>query len=117
MDELLKTFIEEYEGAQEQLDKERYKNATILFSKALFALCDSIIESSLKKLPKNHTERFRILEQHFPEIYETVDNIFGHYTDAYSKPVLKEACEKIKDGIKKIIRDNKVPDEIKEIAG
>ncbi|MFH1063683.1 MAG: hypothetical protein V1729_01235 [Candidatus Woesearchaeota archaeon] len=117
MEELAKTFIEEYEGAQEQLQKERYKNATILFSKAIFALCDSMIESTLKKLPKNHNERFRILEQHFPDTYNIVDDIFSNYTDAYSKPVLKETCEKIKDGIRKIIRNNKVSDEIKRIAG
>jgi len=94
--ELEKTFLEEFEGAQEQLEKERFKNAAILFSKALFALCDLIIYSKLNKLPKNHGERFRILKEYFPEIYSGVDNIFSHYTDAYSKPVLKETCEKIK---------------------
>lgn len=117
MDELVKTFLEEYEGALEQLEKERYKNATILFSKALFALCDVVIYSKLAKLPKNHGERFRILEAYFPEIYAFVDEVFSHYTDAYSKPILKKACEKIKDGIKKISRDTELPEKIKEIIG
>ena len=70
MEEIKKTFLEEYEGAEEQLNKGRYKNAAILSSKALFALCDFLIYSKLSKLPKNHTERFRILEEYFPEIYE-----------------------------------------------
>lgn len=116
MEELEKTFIEEYEGAAEQLEKKRYKNATILFSKSIFALCDLIINSKLNKLPKNHTERFRILEEYFPEVYSIVDDVFSHYTDAYSKPILKETCEKIKNGIKKIIKHNKVPEEIKRIV-
>lgn len=115
MEELEKTFIEEYEGAVEQLEKDRYKNATILFSKALFALCDFIIYSKLKKFPKNHSERFRILEEYFPDTYNTVDRIFSNYTDAYSKPILKETCGEIKDGIKKIISNNELPEKIKKI--
>jgi len=115
MKELEKTFLEEYEGAKEEFIKERYKNATILFSKSLFALCDIIIFSKLKKLPKNHTERFRILEQYFHDVYEIVDGIFSHYTDAYSKPVLKETCEEIKDGIKKIRKDYELPKGIKKV--
>ncbi|MFC1800716.1 hypothetical protein ACFLYT_01535 [Nanoarchaeota archaeon] len=117
MEELENTFIEEYVGAQEQLDKERYKNATILFSKSLFALCDLLLEKKLKRLPKNHTERFRMLEEYLQEAYKVVDGIFSNYTDAYSKPVLKESCENIKDGIKKITNTNEVSEKIKEIAG
>lgn len=114
MEEIVRTFVEEYIGALEQLEKDRYKNATILLSKSLFALCDLIIYLKLKKLPKNHSERFRILEEYFPDIYSVADDIFSHYTDAYSKPVLKETCEKIKNGIKKIIGDKELPKEIKE---
>lgn len=115
MEELEKTFIEEYQGAKEQLEKKRYKNATILFSKALFAICDLIIHSKLKKLPKNHGERFRILENYFPDIYIIVDETFEHYTDAYSKPALEKTCKEIENGIKKIIQNNNVSEKIKKI--
>lgn len=115
MEELEKTFVEEYLGATDELKNERYKNATILFSKSLFALCDLLIFKKLKKLPKNHTVRFRILEEYFPEIYAVVDGIFDHYTDAYSKPILKETCESIKNGIKKIAGYNELPEAIKKI--
>jgi hypothetical protein len=117
MEELKKTFIEEYEGALEQFEKGRFKNATILYSKALFALCDLLIYSKLSKLPKNHTERFRILEDYFPETYSIVDRIFSHYTDAYSKPILKETCVQIKNGIKKIAGTKGIPEEIKNLVG
>ncbi|MFH1054096.1 MAG: hypothetical protein V1740_06780 [Candidatus Woesearchaeota archaeon] len=70
MEELVNTFKEEYEGGIEQFEKQRYKNATILLSKSLFALCDMIILNKLRKLPKNHGERFRILEDHFPKMSE-----------------------------------------------
>ena len=102
VEELINTFLEEYQGAKDELSKERHKNAAILFSKALFAVCDILIQNKLNKLPKNHSERFRILEGYFKEIYEIVDDIFDKYTDSYSKPILKETCEAVKNGIKKI---------------
>ncbi|MBI4983601.1 hypothetical protein HZC32_03075 [Candidatus Woesearchaeota archaeon] len=115
MEELVQTLIEEYQGAEEEFKKGRYKNAAILFSKAFFALCDLLIYQKMNKLPKNHTERFRILEEYFPDVYKIADQIFTHYTDAYSKPILKETGEQIKDGLKKIIGTQPVPEKIREI--
>ena len=115
VDDLTQTFLEEYGGAKDELNKGRYKNSTILFSKALFAICDILIQGKLNKLPKNHSERFRILEQYFKEIYEIVDDIFDKYTDSYSKPILKETCEAIKNGIKKINEIAELPAEIKKV--
>ena len=113
-EELLQTFLEEYDGAQDELSKERYKNSAILFSKALFAVCDILIQNKLNKLPKNHAERFRILEVYFKEVYEIVDGVFDKYTDSYSKPILQETCEAIKNGIKKINEIADLPAEIKK---
>ena len=115
--ELVKTFVEEYSGAVDELEKKRFKNSAILFSKSLFAVCDVVIENKLNKLPKNHSERFRILEQYFSSIYNIVDGIFDKYTDAYSKPILKETCEVIKNGIKEINKIAELPEEVKEAVG
>lgn len=114
MKEIEDTFLEEYLGGLEQYQKSRYKNTLILLSKSLFALCDLLIYEKLKKLPKNHHERFRILEQYFPEIYPTIDTLFNHYTDAYNKPILKETCEEMKHGIQNIIRTTTLPERIKK---
>jgi len=116
VDELLQTFIEEYKGAEDETAKGRYKNSAILFSKALFAICDILIKNKLNKLPKNHSERFRILEDYFKGIYIIVDEIFDKYTDSYSKPILKETCEAIKNGIKRISDIEDMPSEIKEVV-
>lgn len=115
MEELIKAFQEEYQGALDELNKERYKNATILFSKALFALCDVLIYQKLHKLPKSHSERFRLLENYFPDLYKIVDQIFSHYTDAYSQPILQETCMTIKNGIKTIARTENLSEEVKKI--
>ena len=115
--ELQNTFLEELGGALDQFSKKNYKNAVILLSKALFALSDIIIFSRLNKLPKNHSERFRILEGHFNDVYVIVDEIWSSYTDSYSKPALKETCEGIKDAIKKINNITELSKEIKEAIG
>ena len=112
-EELVQTFLEEYEGVIDELNKARYKNSAILLSKALFAVCDILIQDKLRRLPKNHSERFRILEGYFKEVYVIVDDIFAKYTDSYSKPILKETCESIKNGIKKINEIADLPEEIK----
>ncbi len=116
-DELIQTFIEEYKGAEDESSKSRYKNSAILYSKALFALCDLLIKNKLNKLPKNHSERFRILEEYLKGVYIVVDDIFDKYTDSYSKPILKETCEAIKNGIKKIGGIEQLPQEIREAIG
>ena len=115
--ELQSTFLEEVGGALDQFSKNNYKNAIILLSKALFALCDIVIFLRLNKLPKNHSERFRILEEHFNDVYLVVDEVWSSYTDSYSKPVLKETCERLKNAIKKIDNLAELPEEIKEAIG
>jgi hypothetical protein len=117
MKELINTFKEEYTGAKEESQKNRLKNSLILYSKSLFALCDIIIFKKFEKLPKNHSERFRILEENFPLIYEIVDKIWSDYRDTYSKSSNKESIESIKDGIKKISETEGAPEEIKKIIG
>ncbi len=112
--ELIATFREEYEGGLDQLSKARYKNSIILFSKSLFALCDLLIYKKLKTLPNNHAERFRILQDYFPSAYHIVDQVFGKYTDSYTKPVLKTTCEMMKNAVKTISAHENLPAEVKE---
>ena len=104
LQELEDTFIEEYEAACLLFELEKKKSAIILFAKAMFAILDYLIYKSYKKLPKNHEERFRILEIKKQEIYLIVDKIWKKYTDTYSKPGVKEAGEQFKKTIQEIIQ-------------
>jgi len=115
IDDLKNTFIEEYEGVLDEMLKFRFKNATILLSKSLFAVCDLLIYTKTENLPKNHSERFKILKEYFPKIYCIFDSIWSEYVDSYSKPSNKEICEKIKNAIKKIREIENLPEEIKKI--
>ena len=73
-----------------------YTSATILYFKALFAVQDYILLGKIGQSPKDHNERFRLLEKHFPESYEKLDKEFSTYRDTYSKIISKETCDRIK---------------------
>ena len=49
----------------------------LLYFKAISALCDIYIFIKEGKTPSNHTERFRILELKYPEIYKIIDKGFS----------------------------------------
>ncbi|MBU1204851.1 MAG: hypothetical protein KKA61_04230 [Nanoarchaeota archaeon] len=113
--ELESTFLEEYESAKILIGLSKNKSAIILLSKALFALTDYIIFKKYKKLPKNHSERFRILKEKEFEVYEKLDKIWDKYTNSYSKPTLNESIALLRNTIKEIIEKNEaISKKIKE---
>jgi len=106
--DLENTFIEEYEAALLVLRHTKTKAATILLSKALFALVDCIIFSKYRTLPKNHAERFRILERREEKTYQIVNSVWKKYTDTYSKPALKESVYLLQNAIQEVAKNNEM---------
>lgn len=98
-DVLKASVLEELKGAKSEEQTERYKNALILYSKALFSICDYVIAVNKLKLPDDHKERFAILDRHFPFIQRTVSRVFRKYIETYFLPSDKEGCEGIKHAI------------------
>ena len=82
-----------------------YTSATILYFKTLFAIQDFLLLEKTGESPKDHTERFRKLEKHFPELFTELDLEFSTYRDTYSKIIDKDTCTRIRriieDDIKK----------------
>ncbi|MBI5797499.1 hypothetical protein HZA98_01185 [Candidatus Woesearchaeota archaeon] len=118
LNELELSFIEEYESALLLLEYSKHKSAVILLSKALFVLVDYILFLKYRKLPKNHIERFRILEQKEANIYSLVDSVWSKYTDTYSKPSAEESIKLLQKVIIEIIsQDETVSQKIKNIIG
>lgn len=102
----IKTFLKSAEAVYELKD---YTSATILYFKAAFAVLDYIILCAKGKTPKDHTERFRNLEQNFPELYPFLDKAFPIYKRTYSYAIDKETCDWVRDNVEKIIKEQKVP--------
>ncbi len=73
-----------------------YTSATILYFKTWFSIQDYVLLKQIGQSPKDHSERFRMLEKQFPKTYEELDKEFSTYRDTYSKVTDKETCDRIK---------------------
>lgn len=102
MEHLKENAKEFFESGEDNLIKQRFNAATSDFFKAMVVSCDYLIYSEIKRLPKNHGDRFSILERYFPSIYEVVSNLFKPYTDSYNLKSTKLQAEKFKEYAKEI---------------
>ena len=82
-----------------------YTSSTILYFKTIFSILDLILLQSSGITPKDHTERFRMLENSHKELYEFIDKYFKIYRDTYSISIDKETCEDIRKNVKRIIKE------------
>ena len=101
----IKTFLNSAELVYNTQD---FTSATILYFKALFTAIDIIILKNKGKIPKDHSERFRILELFEPVLYSLLDKIYPIYRNTYTTTINKETCDKIKENVKRIIKEQKI---------
>jgi len=94
---LLDNFNEYFELGLEAFEKKKYNSATTLFCKAIVALCDLFILRKEGNTPSSHSNRFRILEEKYPEMYKIVDRDFPFYQDSYTKKLNKETANLLKE--------------------
>ena len=91
------THILQFKRSADTLYKLRdYTSATILYFKTWFAIQDHILLDKMGRAPKDHTERFRLLEKAFPQTYQKLDLEFSTYRETYSRTVDKATCDRIK---------------------
>ncbi len=96
MKELLTNADEFIESGEEDLAKKRYNVAIANFFRAISNICDYLIYKDTKIIPKNHNERFQLLQKYFLEIYQEVYKLFKIYRESYNLRMKKEDAEKIK---------------------
>lgn len=106
--ELLKNIKTFYNSAELVYKTKDYTSATILYFKCLFAVLDYLLLKKIKKTPKDHTERFRLLQDAFPELYVILDKYFWVYRDTYSLSIGKEKCDEVRKNVTTIIAEQKI---------
>ena len=84
MKELLDNIKEFLESGEDNIKKERFNASATDFFKAIVVICDYLLYSKIKILPKNHAERFSLLNKHFREIYSKVSELFSIYIKSYN---------------------------------
>ena len=100
----LKENIEEFKSsAIIAEEKGNYNVSATLFFKALAVLSDLYIFKKQGKIPSSHSERFRILETEYPEIYLILDKDFPFYQQSYRMKLTKEISEVLKEDVNKLI--------------
>lgn len=85
-----------------------FTSATILYFKALFSVLDLIIFNKIKRIPKDHTERFRILEENFPIFYNLIDKLYPDYRSTYTHNLNKSDCDRVKNNVERIIKEQNI---------
>ena len=101
---LAKNINEFYSEGINALKRNSHNSATSLFFKALAVLADWIILTKEGFIPKNHSERFRILEKKYLEVYHILDKDFPAYQDSYSISLNKSMAEVIKNDVERIAK-------------
>jgi|SRR3989344_908141 len=97
---LCKTAKEYFDSGEDELKKNRFNSALVLFFKSLIALTDLYIYQKTKNTPSSHVNRFKITKEKFEEVYNIIDKDFPHYQDSYVQLVSKELVEVIRDDAK-----------------
>lgn len=82
-----KNFKEYKEIADYSFDKGKFNTAVTLYYKALVELCDLELLKRLNRIGANHTERFELLREVSPSLYNTASKLFRFYRDSYSKEI------------------------------
>ena len=103
-DLLAKNVREFYREGNSALQRSSYNSAASLFFKALAVIADWHILLKEGFIPKSHTDRFRILEQKYPEIYKILDKDFPAYQDSCSIGLRTETAEVIRDDLQKVAK-------------
>jgi hypothetical protein len=81
---------------------QEFNTSVTLFFKTLSALSDIYILRNEKQLPSSHSNRFRILETKYPDIYHILDKDFPFYQDSYRSKLDKETSNLLKEDVKKL---------------
>jgi len=105
---LEKTAKEYFQSGKEELNKARNNSAVVLFFKSIISLVDLYIYRKLGKTPSSHNERFSIIKNNFPKLYNILDKDFPFYQDSYNILMVKELAEVIKNDAEKIAAEIEV---------
>jgi len=99
---LLSNFKDFLGSANDELNKKRYNPAVSSYFKAIAILCDWKIYKERGLLPKNHSERFFILKNNFPEAYSLINPLFKEYRESYNMRMEKKDALMLKENVEKL---------------
>jgi len=94
-------FKEFYKWGERAYSENALRVAINNYFKALVELCDHALLKKTGRMAGNHTQRFRMLRRHLPELFRVYDDIFTFYTKTYDEFVSEEDVSYVRKGILK----------------
>ncbi|MCR4327796.1 MAG: hypothetical protein NUV46_04420 [Nanoarchaeota archaeon] len=110
MEGLLENAREFMDSGEDNLIKKRFNASASDFFKSIVIFCDYLIYGEIRRLPKNHNDRFNLLKIYFKEIYSKVCPLFEIYVKSYNfKMGLKEVLflKNYSNELKRFIKNKK----------
>lgn len=101
---LIENINEFYRNGKESEEKGDFNTSVTLYFKALAVLADLYILREEGKIPSSHSERFRILEEKYPEICQIIDKDFLDYQNSYRIKLGQENCKILREDAEKLFR-------------
>jgi hypothetical protein len=97
-------FKKYFEWAEKAFNEKEYNVAVTLYFKALVEICDLELWRKHRKTGSTHAERFRLIENTSPELYEITDTLFTYYRDTYSKAISEKTAKTVRKGVQHAIK-------------
>ena len=97
MEEVLENALEFLESGEDNLKKSRFNASVSDFFKAIVTFADYLIYKEIKRIPKNHSERFELLENNFEDLNRKIRDYFQKYRDSYNLRLKKEDALALKN--------------------
>ncbi len=85
-----------------------YNTSVTLFFKVIATLCDLQILRDKGSFPSNHSQRFRILEKEYPDLYLKIDNDFRLYQTSYRLKMDKNTSGVLKHDVEALFEKLRV---------
>ena len=95
---------EYFQNAMLSQKKKQYNSSVTLFFKTISTLIDLFLLKNEGKIPANHSERFRILQKKYPEIYGILDKNFPFYQDSYRLKLKLEVSKMFENDCRKMFK-------------
>ncbi|MBT4376127.1 hypothetical protein HOD29_02015 [archaeon] len=100
--DLISNAKEYFKNALFAQKRREYNTSVTLFFKTLSALADLYLLEKENQMPSSHSERFRILQNKYPEIYGFLDKDFPLYQQSYRSKLNAEVSKIFENDCRKI---------------
>ena len=110
MEEILQNALEFMDSGEDNVKNKRWNAAVSDFFKAISNFSDYLIYKEIKVFPKNHNERFQLLEKYFSSVYNKIIALFKTYRESYNLRLKKNdalALKKYAYEIKNLVTNKK----------